>query len=224
MGLVIDHLSVDHRIRVLRDFTDVRGERHRTGESGVIRKMDLDWGRQECFIEWEREGKSETMTFALMAKDGPRNGHMREYFEIGDREPRHEDSPRARRKRQIPPVPELDESPVNDPERYADAVRRVWALAARRRFEEAEEQVRTILSAPDPYGGVLQQLADDLVGVAVAHALDPEDAVYLWAKRRAISLWYSWGSQATSGGEGAVREGPIRDAEARIAECDALRG
>ncbi len=88
MGLVIDHLSVDHRIRVLRDFTDVRGERHRTGESGVIRKMDLDWGRQECFIEWEREGKSETMTFALMAKDGPRNGHMREYFEIGDREPR----------------------------------------------------------------------------------------------------------------------------------------
>jgi hypothetical protein len=38
----------------------------------------------EFTIDWERDGKPETLTFSLSAKDGPRNGMMRDYFEKGD--------------------------------------------------------------------------------------------------------------------------------------------
>jgi hypothetical protein len=47
------------------------------GELAIIRRMDLDWPRQELLIEWERDGAKETLSFSLAATSGPRNGKMR---------------------------------------------------------------------------------------------------------------------------------------------------
>jgi hypothetical protein len=225
MGCVIDHLQVDHRVTVIQDFTDVRGIRRKAGESAILRSMDLDWLRQEIVIVWERDGVKETLTFALAAKEGPRNGRMRDYFSVGERVPLFEDTIEGRRQAEAKTwqVPEVVEEPVTDTGRYGDAVDRVWALAARRRFEEAETQVKLILSAPDPCDGRLQSLAGDMVGMAVAHARDADSTVYDWAREKAVHLWYAWGSGATSGGEGTVRRQEIRAAEERLARCDAER-
>ena len=223
MGCVIDHLQTDHRVRVLQDFTDARGTRYVADETAILRAQDLDWAKQEIVLEWEREGRREKLHFALAAKDGPGNGRMRAYFALEDRvaSPRAASAKRATG--QAPEVPALSEELVRDAERYADALTRVWALAARRRFREAQEQVRAILATPDPYGGTLERLAGDLVNLAVAHAQDDEDVVYQWLRERSIDLWYAWGSQATSGGEGAYRAQYIRAAEERLAQCDAGR-
>lgn len=84
MSATIDHLSAHHRVTVLRDFTDARGLHVLAGATGVIRMMDLDLKTMEFTIDWEREGKIERLTFSLSAKEGPRNGHMRDWFEVGE--------------------------------------------------------------------------------------------------------------------------------------------
>jgi hypothetical protein len=86
MGATIDHLSAHHRVTVLRDFTDARGVAVPAGATGVIRMMDLDLKAMEFTIDWERDGKTERLTFSLSATEGPRNGHMREWFELGELE------------------------------------------------------------------------------------------------------------------------------------------
>jgi hypothetical protein len=148
---------------------------------------------------------------------------MRDYLVLGERVPvSDEQAERRRREKRVTP-PELVEEPVVDVARYDEAVKRVWALAARHRFEEGEAQIQLIVAPPDPWGGRLEQLAGHMVGIAVAHAEDADDAVYNWARRRAVNLWYAWGSTATSGGEGAARAEEIRAAEERLARCAALR-
>lgn len=224
MGCVIDHLQANHRVRVLRDFSDVHGVRHGAGESGIIRTMDLDWGRQEIVIEWERNGAAEKLFFALAAKEGPRNGHMREFFEMNEYVPRPNARPSAARRVVPAEAPPSVESPVADPAQTRDALARISALAVHRRLDEAEEQIRIVLDGQDPFGGRLQQLAEEMVGIAVAHASDPDRTVFEWARQRAIDLWYAWGSGATSGGEGAARMVYISAAEERLAECERQRG
>ena len=224
MGSVIDHLQADHQIRVLQDFSDARGTTHRAGDVGVIRRMELDWARQEMVIEWERDGTKEALCFALMAKTGPRNGRMRDFFELGERVPVAGERPKQGRGSRVVAIPALVEEPIADVTRYSDAVTRVWALAARHRFEEADAQCRLITASPDPYDGRLESLAGDLVAMAVTHLGDAEDAVYDWAREKAVHLWYAWGSGATSGGEGAVRADKIRAAEDQLARYHALRG
>lgn len=219
MGCTIDHLQTDHRVRVLRDFSDARGTRCRAGETAIIRRMDLDWARNEFFIEWEREdGAKETLFFSQTAKEGPRNGHMREFFEKLERVSLPEYTPQGRARRRAlalrQEMPALVEEPVADPSRYADAVGRIWALAARQRFADAEQQIRIALSHPDP--DRLEELAGDLVAMATAHTIDEDGAVYDWLRERAISLWYAWGSRATSGGEGYAMSARIRAAEERL--------
>lgn len=219
MSCVVDHLAADLRVSIRQDFADARGVQHRRGEIGVIRSLALDWARQEIVLEWERTGGREKMHFALAAKDGPGNGRMRVYFEVIERSP----PPPPPRRWEAPAVPEPAAQPVTDPKRYAEGFARVWALAARGRFEEAEQQLQLILAGEDPFGGRLEQAAGDMVGVACAHALDPNAAIYAWARQRAVNLWYAWGAQATSGGEGMARMDSIRAAEERLAACEARR-
>ena len=217
MGCVIDHLQSHHRIRVLRDFRDARGTARHAGDVGVLRVMDLDWARQEFSLEWERDGGREKLFFRLDATEGPRSGRMREYFALEERAP----IPRPSRKelRRLHPVvlPPVREDPVTDPADYSVALERVWALAARQRFEEAEQQIQLILAPPDPYSGRLERLAGDLVATAITHADDEDLRVYDWLSRRATSLWYAYGSGASSGGEGAVRAERIHAAETELA-------
>jgi hypothetical protein len=145
---------------------------------------------------------------------------MREYFEMEEREPLFRDTREGRRQGKIAElqraVPELTEAAVTEAARYPEAVARIWALAARRNFTEAQNQVRLVLAAPDRDRDTLENLAGDLVELAVLYASSNEPDIYDWLRTRAIDLWYAWGSQATSGGEGAVMEGRIREMEQRI--------
>lgn len=84
MAATIDHLRVDHEVRVLQDFTDTRGHTHSAGSSATIRAMGLDTTHMELWIEWELRGTRERLHFALSATTGPGNGRMREYFELGE--------------------------------------------------------------------------------------------------------------------------------------------
>lgn len=87
MACTIDHLRPNHGVRVLRDFTDARGKSHSAGATGIIRQMGLDWAQSEFWIDWDRDGVSERLYFALGSTTGPGNGRMREYFELGDYDP-----------------------------------------------------------------------------------------------------------------------------------------
>jgi len=84
MACTIDHLRVDHRITVLRDFTDLAGVTIRAGESAVLFDLGLDTKSMEIWLGLERNGVRQQHRFALRATDGPRNGRMRDYFEMGD--------------------------------------------------------------------------------------------------------------------------------------------
>jgi hypothetical protein len=221
MGCVIDHLQANHRILVLQDFRDARGTRHRKDDTGIIRIMDLDWARQEIVIEWERDGEAEKMFFALDAKDGPRNGRMRDFFAMEERVPLPKPLPSGALNDHAPASPPIVGEPIFDPAQSAGAMDRIAALCARGRLDEAERQIRLILDQPDPYGGRLQELAEHMVDIAVAHAQDADRTVFDWVQRRAETLWYAWGSGATSGGEGAARLVYIEAAEKRLADCQA---
>jgi hypothetical protein len=84
MACTIDHLRVDHHVTVLRDFTDLTGITIRAGETGILRSLGLDTAQMEIWIELERPGARDKLRFTLRATDGPRNGRMKEYFEMGD--------------------------------------------------------------------------------------------------------------------------------------------
>jgi hypothetical protein len=89
VGTTIDHLESHHRYRVIRGFTDLNGLRVPFEATGVIRRMEIDPGFTRIFIDWERDGPNSTITperliFDFRATDGPRNNHMREYFEKGE--------------------------------------------------------------------------------------------------------------------------------------------
>jgi len=89
VGTTIDHLESHHRYTVIRGFTDATGLRVPFETTGVIRRMEIDRGFTQIFIDWERDGPDEAitperLTFDFRATDGPRNNHMRAYFEKGE--------------------------------------------------------------------------------------------------------------------------------------------
>ena len=42
MALTVDHLRIDHRLTILREFTDAAGTTIRAGRSGILRGFSLD--------------------------------------------------------------------------------------------------------------------------------------------------------------------------------------
>jgi hypothetical protein len=216
MACTIDHLSADHRIRVIRRFRDARGIEHEAGETGVIRRIELDWPANEIVIEWEHG----PMRFRLDAREGPRNGGMKEYFKVLEYAP----PPRPRPPPPAPPAPQpvLDDSPQED---WDAAAALVWALAARGRFDEARTQVLRIQSWPHRMGGdeKARWLSEHLGRAAAAHAFDADGAVYDWLKEWCIGLLYQWGSGATSGGEGTARRREMDVVEKSFEELERKR-
>ncbi|MEO7346718.1 MAG: hypothetical protein ABIZ49_06810, partial [Opitutaceae bacterium] len=97
---------------VIRDFTDARGLTRRAGENGIVRSMGLDLPKQEIWIEWQREDALERLHFPLRATDGPRNGRMRDYFELGEPEITGE-SPKPVAPSPEPLAPRRPEVPLN---------------------------------------------------------------------------------------------------------------
>lgn len=204
MGCTIDHLSSDHEIRIIQDFQDVRGNRHRAGERGILRTLNLDWSTGQIVLTWERNGRHESMHFSLNAKNGPRNGAMRDYFERGDYRPVPGPSPKEKAAAQWATTPEPSAQLIRDPQQqWAEAIARIGSLVARRRFSEANEQVITITKDGGQANWRVLQMAEDLGELALSAApFDRE--IYIWLRDRSIDFLHGWGSCATSGGEGAV--------------------
>jgi hypothetical protein len=222
MGTVIDHLMSGYRITVIKAFTDARGVAHVPGEFGVIRQMGLEWP-EEIWIEWEQDGANERMLFRLDAREGPRSGAMREFFERGDYvpQPRPAVESSSRREPELPK--DVPPGLISDPSRYEEAVERVAALAAHRRFEEAEKQILQITGWPSEFGWRCKEMAQYLTGMAAAHVEAADPTVYVWLRGWAVHAWYMWGSGATSGGEGAAYAVEIRAGEKILADLDKRR-
>lgn len=228
MACTIDHLRVSQRLRVLQDFVDARGNRHAAGECGLLQRLEADFATQEILMEWDRQGLREIMIFRLTDRTGPGNGRMRQYFEAEELPPTPPPGHRFLEGLGLvdvrpPRIPEVTPGPIREPERTAEALERVWALAARRRFEEAEDQLRRVARSHSSGMDLTDGLAAEVCRFARAHLFDPDPTVFHWLRDRGVQLWYTWGSGATSGGEGAVRAVQIRAAEAEIAAWERAR-
>ncbi len=228
MACSVDHLSVHQRVRVLQDFTDARAAVHRAGEEGVILALELDYATREILLQWQREAARETLYFSLTSRTGPGNGRMKEYFAldayVDPGRPGHRFIPNYGYVPLDPPeLPPVSPTLIHSGNRFAEALHRVHALAGRRCFDEAEEQLRTILNAADRPVGSEYHAAGCLCALAKKYAFAPDATVYQWLEQTGLRLWYGWGAGATSGGEGACRATEIRAAEAAFEDLDRIR-
>lgn len=199
MATTIDHLRVDHRITVLRDFVDARGTMMRAGDSGVLTKIAWDQLRMEIGLEIKRDSGKVKLVFELAAKTGPRNGRMRDYFEIGaDVTP-----PRAipafhdpSKRQMIIPPPEKKTAPMN---------KTAWTRAAQStdgpdRLEAVEKEM---LAAFD-HIGVAASIAEMYANRMRAFQRAGNEARAIAAFKLAVDWMGNYASSATSGGEGAA--------------------
>jgi len=199
MSLTIDNLRVDHRVTVLRDFTDAAGVTLRTGESGIVRGLAWDQRRLEIHIEIERASGKVNLVFPLQAKTGPRNGHMREYFEVGE----DVSTPRvipafhnhAERKMIVLPV-EKQSAPLNTS---------AWSRAAQStegpdRLEAMEEEMRKAI----PHIGVAASIAEMYAQRMRAFQRAGNEPRAIAAFKLAVEWMGTYAGWATSGGEGAA--------------------
>jgi hypothetical protein len=228
MAMTIDHLSVDRVVHVIQEFTDARGVAHDLGEEGLITSLTFNQATGEIGIGWTRGAAAETMYFLLTHRDGPGIGRMKQYFDVGEYVPAPVEG-----KRLIPGIgymplaptlPELTPSLITDDARFDDAMDRVWALAGASQFDEAQEQLDAIVYAEHRRGDNCERAASMLGACAKLHAFDDDLTTHRWLRERCIQLWYSWGSQATSGGEGTERARHIRAAERDLLELDRKLG
>lgn len=84
VGATIDNLESHHSYRVIRGFADINGQHIAFDTVGVIRHIDISDDWTQIIIDWEQDGKTLKLVFAMNATDGPRNNHMRTYFEKGE--------------------------------------------------------------------------------------------------------------------------------------------
>lgn len=224
MAPTIDHLRVDHVIHVIHEFVDADGAPHFVGEAGLITELKYDWGTGEITMTWNREGRAESMRFLRESTTGPGNGRMKQFFEMGEYVPAPIEGkrliPGIGYVPEKPPMPELTSELIKTADRFDDAITRVWALASRTHFDDAEAQLLALVNAPDRGGPLEREAAERLCYYATQHAYDDDRTVHTWLRERGISMWYSYGAQATSGGEGAERATHIRAAERAFQDLD----
>jgi hypothetical protein len=199
MSMTIDNLRVDHRVTVLRDFTDANGVTLRAGDTGVIRKLSWDQLCMAIHIVIERAAGKVDLVFPLKAATGPRNGHMREYFETGAdvTPPRvipafHDPSKRQ----MIIPPPEKKSAPMN---------KTAWTRAAQStdgpdRLEAVEKEM---LAAID-HIGVAASIAEMYAQRMRMFQRAGNEPRAIAAFKLAVDWMGTYASWATSGGEGAA--------------------
>lgn len=187
MATTIDHLRIDHRIAVLRDFTDANGVTLHTGETGILRRLEFDQIRLEILMGIERaDGKKTALRFLLKASAGPRNGHMREFFELGDyvtlpgSEPVRHDP--AARKMIVPSSGKIVAS----------------ATAGSDRLETVEQQILR----DHPHIGGAASIAEMYAQRMRAFQRAGNEPRAVAAFKLATQWMWNYASQATSGGEG----------------------
>jgi hypothetical protein len=205
MATTIDHLRVDHRITVLRDFVDAKGAMMRAGDSGVLTKIGWDQSRMEIILEIKRDSGSVKLVFELAAKTGPRNGRMRDYFEMGEdvTPPRvlpvfHDQSKRQ----MIVPPPDKSPRPEKTP---APLNSSAWRAAAQTttgpdRLEAVEKEMRAAID----HIGVAASIAEIYAERMRAFQRAGNEARAIAAFKLAVEWMGSYAGSATSGGEGAA--------------------
>lgn len=199
MALTIDHLRVDHRLTVLRDFVDAQGRRMHAGDTGILTAMSWDQVRMEIHLEIQCDSGKVELVFPLKATTGPRNGHMREYFDVGEdvSTPRvipafHDPSKRQ----MIIPPPSGKPPPMNS---------QAWARAAQgtdgpdRLVEVEREMLRSI-----DHLGVAASIAEVYAERMRAFQRAGDEARAVAAFKLAVDWMGSYAASATSGGEGAA--------------------
>jgi hypothetical protein len=191
MGMTIDHLRIDHRLTVLRGFTDAAGVTLAAGESGVLRGLSFDQIRREIGMV--------ALRFPLKATTGPRNGHMKEYFDLGDyvpipgREPVRREPPA---RMMIIPAADTDPASNTGPEWW----RQARNVEGPDRLEAMEQEI--LRSAPQigPAASIAEMYAQRMR--AFQRAGNEPRAVA--AFKLAEQWMWTYASHATSGGEGAA--------------------
>jgi hypothetical protein len=199
MATTIDHLRVDHRITVLREFVDAKGKMMRAGETGVLTKIDWDQIRMEIILEIKRDSGNVKLVFELAAKTGPRNGRMRDYFEIGEdvTPPRIIPAFHDQSKRQmIVPPSEKKPAPMNTT---------AWTRAAQStdgpdRLEAIEEEMRRSID----HIGVAASIAEMYAQRMRMFQRAGNEPRAIAAFKLAVDWMGTYASWATSGGEGAA--------------------
>jgi hypothetical protein len=200
MATTIDHLRVDHRVTILRDVTDAAGVTMRAGERGILRTLEFDQIRLEALLGIEREdGKKVTLRFPMRVQSGPRLGHMKEFFELGEDVTLPRPFPAFRapsvRKMIVPP-------PENKP---ASTDTSAWARAAHSldgpdRIEDVEKQMQAAI----PYLGVAASIAEMYARRMRAFQRAGNEPRAVAAFKLAVDWMRSYAAGATSGGEGAA--------------------
>lgn len=210
MATTIDHLRVDHRLTVLRDFVDAKGTMMRTGDTGVLTKIDWDQIRMEIVLEIQRDSGKVKLVFELAAKTGPRNGRMRDYFEIGEdvTPPRAIPAFHDQSKRQmIVPPSENQPVPIDTQSKKESAPKNsaAWKRAAQStdgpdRLEAVEKEM---LAAFD-HIGVAASIAEMYANRMRAFQRAGNEARAIAAFKLAVDWMGNYAASATSGGEGAA--------------------
>jgi hypothetical protein len=197
MSTTIDHLRIGHRVKVVRDFTDAKGVAMRAGDEGVLCAIRFDPLRMAIHLDIQRGEGTLHLVFDLKAADGPRNGHMRTYFELGEPAPNtgSDDGVSAEH---------MTTSAATGPG-PSDKSRPEWwqrALAAMEaeQTEEAERVIREAVLHIGSAASIAEMYAHRMR--FFQHAGDDRRAVENFNK--AVAWMDTYASWATSGGEGAA--------------------
>lgn len=206
MACTIDNLRVDHRVTVLQDFTDANGVSLRAGDSGVLCGLSWDQVKMEIHLVIERAAGKVDLVFPVKATTGPRNGHMREFFEVGEdvTPPRiipafHDHSLR----RMIVPPPE--DRPALPEKKSAPLNTSAWKRAAQStdgpdRLEDVEKEMLAAIN----HIGVAASIAEMYAQRMRAFQRAGDQARAIAAFKLAVDWMGNYASSATSGGEGAA--------------------
>ncbi|MFZ1687730.1 MAG: hypothetical protein WAU70_09925 [Flavobacteriales bacterium] len=199
MSTTIDNLRIDHRVTVLREFTDAAGIAMRAGESGILRGITYDQLRDEIHLGIQREADTVALLFSLKVTEGPRIGHMHEFFELGDHVPVPGTEPfrRAAGERSMI-VPTRKVAPAEDigPGWWREA----QALADAGQLTEAEEAIRQAVQHIGSAASIAELYAQRMR--TFQRAGDEPRAVE--AFKKAVEWMGTYAGWATSGGEGAA--------------------
>lgn len=199
MSTIIDNLRVDHRITVLRDFTDAAGVTMRMRETGILRRIECDQIRWEIHLEIERAADRVHLVFPLAAKTGPRNGHMRDYFAVGEDVSTPRILPTNRRpeeRKMKAPVPEAPAAPLD----RAALAHMAQSLEGPDRLEAMEEAMRKAI----PHIGVAASIAEQYAERMRAFQRAGNEPRASAAFALAVQWMGTYAGWATSGGEGAA--------------------
>jgi hypothetical protein len=164
-----------------------------------LRGLSWDQLRKEIHIEIERASGKVDLVFPEAAKTGPRNGHMREYFEMGEdvSTPRIIPAFHDQSKRQmIQPPPEKKPAAMNTS---------AWARAAENtdgpdRLEAIEEEMRRSID----HIGVAASIAEMYAQRMRAFQRAGNEPRAIAAFKLAVDWMGTYAGWATSGGEGAA--------------------